>query len=140
MLDCKEIMEIIPHRSPFLLVDRILEMEPGVHGIGRKCVTYNEPFFNGHFPGEPVMPGVLIIEALAQVGAVVMLSLDKYKGKTVYFGEINKARFRNKVTPGDVLTLEVTIQKSKGPVGVGYAKAYDEEKVYAEAEITFVVG
>lgn len=139
MLTSKEIMEIIPHRSPFLLIDRILELVPGVRAIGRKCVTYNEPFFAGHFPYEPVMPGVLVIEALAQVGSVILLSMDEHKGKNAYFGGINKARFRNKVLPGDVLTLEVELIKSKGSVGIASAKAYDNEKVFADAEITFVV-
>ena len=139
MLTSKEIMEIIPHRSPFLLVDRILELEPGKRAIGKKCVSYNEPFFTGHFPSEPVMPGVLIIEALAQVGAVICLSLDEFKGKIVYFGGIKNARFRNKVLPGDVLTLEVEVIKYKGPVGVAVAKAYDENKVFAEAELTFII-
>ena len=140
MLTSKEIMEIIPHRPPFLLVDRIDELEPGKHAIGRKCVSMNEPYFVGHFPGEPVMPGVLVMEALAQVGAVICLSLEQNKGKTVYFGGVNKARFRNKVIPGDVLTLEVEIIKRKGPLGVGMAKAYDGSKIFAEGEITFMVG
>lgn len=100
----------------------------------------NEPYFVGHFPGEPVMPGVLVMEALAQVGAVICLSLEQNKGKTVYFGGVNKARFRNKVIPGDVLTLEVEIIKCKGPLGVGMAKAYDGSKIFAEGEITFMVG
>ncbi len=111
MLTIKEIMEIIPHRPPFLLVDRIDELVPGKHAIGKKCVSMNEPFFVGHFPGEPVMPGVLVMEALAQVGAVICLSLEQNKGKTVYLGGVSKARFRNKVVPGDVLTLEVEITK-----------------------------
>lgn len=140
MLTSKEIMDIIPHRSPFLLVDRILELEPGFRAVGKKCVSYNEPFFAGHFPAEPVMPGVLVIEALAQVGSVLILSMEEHKGKNAYFGSINKARFRNKVLPGDVLTLEVELIKCKGPVGVANAKAYDGDKVFAEGEITFVVG
>lgn len=140
MLTVEDIMKIIPHRSPFLLIDRIEELVPGVRAIGKKCVSYNEPFFAGHFPAEPVMPGVLIIEALAQVGAVLCLSVKENIGKTAYFGAINKARFRNKVVPGDVLTLEVELIKNKGPVGVAVAKAYEEDKVYAEAEITFVIG
>ncbi len=140
MLTSKDIMKIIPHRSPFLLIDRIDELVPGVRAIGKKCVSYNEPFFAGHFPEEPVMPGVLIIEALAQVGAVICLSVKENIGKTAYFGAINKARFRNKVVPGDVITLEVELIKNKGNVGVATAKAYEEDKVYAEAEITFVIG
>ena len=134
-----DIQKIIPQRSPFLLVDRIDELEPGKRAIGRKCVSYNEPFFIGHFPEEPVMPGVLIIEALSQVGAVVCLSLEENKGKNAYFGGINKARFRNKIFPGDVLTLAVELIKQKGNVGVATAKAYDGDKVFAEAELTFVI-
>ncbi|MCD8347742.1 MAG: 3-hydroxyacyl-ACP dehydratase FabZ [Lachnospiraceae bacterium] len=139
MLDSKQIMEILPHRSPFLLVDRIDELEPGVRAVGRKCVSYNEPFFAGHFPQEPVMPGVLILEALAQVGAVAILSLDEYKGRLVLFGGINKARFRKKVVPGDVLRLELEVIKVKGPVGIGKATAYVDDKVCTEAELTFVI-
>lgn len=139
MLDIKEIKKILPHRSPFLLIDRIIEIEPGKRAIGRKCVTYNEPFFAGHFEDEPVMPGVLVIEALAQVGAVICLSMEEYTGKTVYFGGIDKAKFKNKVTPGDVLTLEVELIKQKGPVGIAFARAYDDEKLYAQAELTFVI-
>ncbi len=139
MLTIKEIMEIIPHRPPFLLVDRIDELEPGKHAVGRKCVSMNEPYFVGHFPGEPVMPGVLVMEALAQVGAVICLSLEQNKGKTAYFGGVSKARFRHKVVPGDVLTLEVDIVKCKGPVGIGMAKAYDGDKIFAEGEITFMI-
>ncbi|MFV0344285.1 MAG: 3-hydroxyacyl-ACP dehydratase FabZ [Anaerocolumna sp.] len=140
MLNIEEIMKIIPQRSPFLLIDRIEELIPGKRAIGKKCVSYNEPYFTGHFPEEPVMPGVLIIEALAQVGAVVCLSLEENKGKNSYFGGINKARFRNKIIPGDVVTLEVELIKSKGNVGVATAKAYDDSKVYAEAELMFVIG
>ncbi len=140
MLTIKEIMEIIPHRPPFLLVDRIDELVPGKHAIGRKCISMNEPFFVGHFPGEPVMPGVLVMEALAQVGAVICLSLEQNKGKTVYLGGVSKVRFRNKVVPGDVLTLEVEITKCKGPLGVGMAKAYDGDRVFADGEITFMIG
>ncbi|MCD8153552.1 MAG: 3-hydroxyacyl-ACP dehydratase FabZ [Clostridiales bacterium] len=139
MLDTKQIMEILPHRSPFLLVDRIEELEPGKRAVGRKAVTYNEPYFAGHFPQEPVMPGVLICEALAQVGAVAILSLEENKGKLVFFGGINKARFRRKVVPGDMLRLEVELTKMKGPVGVGKAVAYVEDQVCAQAELTFAV-
>ena len=119
VMDIKQIMETIPHRQPFLLVDRIEELEPGKRAVGTKCVTYNEPFFAGHFPQEPVMPGVLIIEALAQVGAVVILSQPEFKGKVAYFGAINSAKFKKKVLPGDVLSLEVEMIKQKGPIGVG---------------------
>lgn len=140
VLNTKQIMEIIPHRQPFLLVDTIEEMEVGVKAVGKKCVTYNEPFFGGHFPGKPVMPGVLIVEALAQVGAVAMLSKPEFKGKTGYMGAINSAKFKGKVLPGDVLMLEVEIIKQKGPIGVGSAKAYVEGKVVAQAELTFAIG
>lgn len=136
----KEIMDIIPHRYPFLLIDTIEEMEPGVRALGRKCVSVNEPFFQGHFPGNPVMPGALIIEALAQVGAVALLSQPDWKGKTAYFAGIDKARFRRKVTPGDVLVLETTIIKVKGPIGVGRAKATVNNETAAEAELTFAIG
>lgn len=140
MLNIKEIMDIIPHRHPFLLIDRIEELEPGKRAVGTKCVTYNEPFFQGHFPAEPVMPGVLIIEALAQVGTVAMLSIPENKGKIGFFGAINSAKFKRKVVPGDVLTLEVEIIKQKGPMGVGSAKAYVDGKVAAVAELTFAIG
>lgn len=140
LMGTKEIMEIIPHRQPFLLIDTIEELEPGKRAVGKKCVTYNEPFFAGHFPGEPVMPGVLIVEALAQTGAVAILSQPDFKGKTAYFGAINNARFKQKVVPGDVLTLELEIVKQKGPVGIGNAKATINGKVAVQAELTFAVG
>lgn len=140
VLTAKQIMEIIPHRQPFMLVDTIEELEMGKRAVGKKCVSYNEPFFAGHFPGEPVMPGVLIIEALAQVGAVAILSLPENKGKTAYFGAINSAKFKGKVVPGDVLMLETEIIKSKGPIGIGSAKAYVDGKVVAQAELTFALG
>jgi len=139
MLDINEIKKIIPQRSPFLMVDRILELDPGKRAVGKKCVSYNEPYFEGHFPEEPVMPGVLILEALAQVGAVICLSIEENKGKNALFGGINKARFRNKVIPGDVLTMEVELIKRKGNIGIATAKAFNEEKVFAEAELIFVL-
>lgn len=132
-------MEIIPHRQPFLLVDTIEEMEVGQRAVGKKCVTFNEPFFAGHFPGEPIMPGVLIIEALAQTGAVALLSVPENKGRLALFGGIKNAKFKGKVVPGDVLMLETSIIKSKGPVGVGEAKAFVNGKVVASAEITFML-
>lgn len=140
IMKAKEIMEIIPHRQPFMLLDTIEELEPGVKAVAKKCVTYNEPFFAGHFPKEPVMPGVLIIEALAQAGAVAILSLPENKGKTAYFAAINSAKFKGKVVPGDVLMLETEIIKVKGPIGVGSAKAYVEGRLVAKAELTFAIG
>ena len=140
MLGIKEIQEIIPHRHPFLLVDCIEELEPGVRAVGYKCVTYDEPYFAGHFPREPVMPGVLILEALAQVGAVSILSVEGNRGKIAYFGGIDKAKFKHKVVPGDRLRLECEIIKSKGPVGVGKATATVDGKVAASAELTFMIG
>jgi 3-hydroxyacyl-[acyl-carrier-protein] dehydratase len=139
MLNIKEIQEILPHRYPFLLIDKIETLEPGVKAMGFKNVTINEPFFQGHFPQEPVMPGVLIIEALAQVGAVAMLSLEEFKGKIGYFTGIDRAKFRKKVVPGDVLRLEVEIIKRKGPIGIGKAVAYVEDKKAAEAELSFII-
>ncbi|WP_394920425.1 3-hydroxyacyl-ACP dehydratase FabZ [uncultured Robinsoniella sp.] len=139
-LSTKEIMEIIPHRQPFLLIDTIEELEPGKRAVGKKCVSYNEPFFAGHFPQEPVMPGVLTIEALAQVGAVIILSVPENKGKVAYFGAINSAKFKGKVLPGDVLMLEVEMIKVKGPIGVGKAIATVDGKIVAIAELTFAIG
>lgn len=135
----KEIMQIIPHRQPFLLLDSIEELELGKRVVAKKCVSYNEPFFGGHFPEEPVMPGVLIVEAMAQAGAVAILSKPEFKGKIAYFGAINSAKFKQKVVPGDVLILEVEIIKQKGPIGVGKAVATIEGKVAVQAELTFAV-
>lgn len=138
-LSTKEIMEIIPHRQPFLLLDTVEELTPGVRAVAKKCVSYNEPYFQGHFPGEPVMPGVLIIEAMAQTGAVTILSLEENRGKTAYFAGINAAKFKKKVVPGDVLMLETEIVRQKGPIGVGKATATVEGKIVAQAEITFAM-
>lgn len=136
----KEIQEILPHRHPFLLVDYIEELEPGVRAVGYKAVTFHEDFFRGHFPQEPVMPGVLIVEALAQTGAVAILSVPENKGKVAYFGAINNAKFKKKVVPGDKLKLECEIIKQKGPVGVGKATATVDGKVAVAAELTFMIG
>ena len=140
MLGIKEIQEIIPHRHPFLLIDCIEELEPGVGAVGYKSVSYNEAFFAGHFPQEPVMAGVLIVEALAQTGAVAILSKEENKGKVAYFGAINQAKFKKKVVPGDKLRLECKIIKQKGPVGIGQATATVDGKVAVSAELTFMVG
>lgn len=139
-MNVQEIMEIIPHRYPFLLLDRVEEIIVGEKVIAKKNVTINEPFFQGHFPGEPVMPGVLIIEALAQAGAVALLSMPDFKGKTAYFGAMDKVRFRQKVVPGDTLTLEVEILKVKSVAGTGKGIAKVNGKKVAEAEITFMIG
>lgn len=140
MLGIKEIEAIIPHRHPFLLVDCIEEVVPGVRAVGYKAVTFHEPFFAGHFPQEPVMPGVLIVEALAQTGAVAILSVEENKGKVAYFGAINSAKFKRKVVPGDKLKLECEIIKQKGPVGIGKATASVDGKVAVSAELTFMIG
>lgn len=140
MMDIKDIMSILPHRHPFLLIDRVIEMEEGKKCVALKNVTMNEPFFQGHFPQEPVMPGVLIIEALAQTGAVAMLSMDEFKGKIAFFGGIDKAKFRGKVVPGDTLRLEVEMIKIKRNAGIGKGIAYVGDKKVAEGELTFMIG
>ncbi len=139
-LDIKQIMEIIPHRQPFLLIDRVTEMVPGQLIKGYKNVSYNEPYFAGHFPQEPVMPGVLQLEALAQLGAVAVLSLEENKGKTAYFAGVNQAKFKHKVVPGDRLDLECEIIKTKGPLGIGAVKATVDGKLACKAEISFMIG
>jgi len=138
-LGAREIQQIIPHRWPFLLVDKIVEMESGVRAVGIKNVSVNEPFFQGHFPGQPIMPGVLIVEALAQVGAVALLSQPENKGKLVFFAGIDSFRFRRPVLPGDTLRLEVHLTKMRGPVGKGSAKAEVEGQKVAEGELTFAL-
>ncbi|AYW48384.1 3-hydroxyacyl-[acyl-carrier-protein] dehydratase FabZ [Tetragenococcus osmophilus] len=140
VMNIQEIKEIIPHRFPMLLLDRIEELEEGKRIVAKKNVTVNEPFFQGHFPHEPVMPGVLIIEAMAQAGAVSLLSLEQFRGKTAYFGGIDKAKFRKKVTPGDTLMLEIELLKVKSSAGVGKGVARVDGKKVAEAELTFMIG
>ena len=140
VLTTKEIMDIIPHRHPFLLVDTIEELVPGVRAAGKKCVTYDEYYFRGHFPQEPVMPGVLIVEALAQVGAVAVLMQEENKGKLGYFGGIKNCKFRRKVVPGDKLKLEAKIIRQKGPVAIARATATVDGKVAATAELTVAIG
>ena len=138
-LNIEEIMEIIPHRYPFLLVDKVLVQEIGLKGIGYKNVTMNEPYFQGHFPSMPVMPGVLIVESMAQVGAVLLLSDEKFKGKTAFFAGINKVRFKKKVVPGDTLKMEVRLTKIRGSIGVGEGTAYVEDELACEGEFLFAI-
>lgn len=142
MLNIKEIKEILPHRYPMLLIDRVIEMdtEEKMYVKGYKNVSANEAFFQGHYPEEPIMPGVLQIEALAQAGAVAILSMEKFKGKTPLFAGTNKVRFKNKVIPGDRLDLYCEIVKLKGPIGIGKGVATVDGKVACEAEILFAIG
>ena len=139
MLNVQEVLRVIPHRYPFLLVDRVLETEPGKRIVAEKNVTVNEWFFQGHFPDFPIMPGVLIIEALAQAGAVLLLSDESVKGQIPLFAGIDNCRFRAQVTPGDVLRLEVELTARRGPIGKGKARATVGGKVAAEAELTFAL-
>lgn len=142
MMNIKEIKEILPHRYPMLLIDRVLEMdiEEKMYVKGYKNVSANEEFFQGHYPEEPIMPGVLQIEALAQAGAVAILSMEKFKGKTPLFAGTNKVRFKNKVVPGDRLDLYCEIIKIKGPIGIGKGIASVDGKTVCEAEILFAIG
>jgi 3-hydroxyacyl-[acyl-carrier-protein] dehydratase len=139
MLDIAQIQEIIPHRPPFLLVDRILELEPGKRAVGLKNVTMNEPYFVGHFPGYPVMPGVLILEALAQVGATAILGVEENRGKIGLFAGVDEFRWRGQVTPGDTLTLEVEIVRLKGSIGKGQGTAKVGDRVVAEGVLMFAL-
>ena len=139
-LGVKEIEQILPHRHPFLLVDYIEDYEPGKFAVGYKCVTFREDFFKGHFPQEPVMPGVLMVEALAQTGAVAVLSMEQYQGKIAFFAGIENAKFRQKVVPGDLLRLEVEMTTIKRNIGKAKAKAYVEDKLACQCELMFAIG
>ena len=140
MLDARQIQEIIPHRYPMLLVDRILELEPGVRAVGIKNVSHGDAFFVGHFPGYPLMPGVLIVEALAQVGAVALLQLPEYRGKLAFFAGIDGVRFKRPVVPGDVLRLEVELGKLRRGFGSGTATATVEGQLAAQGQLLFAIG
>lgn len=139
MLNKEEIKKIIPQREPFLMIDKVEEYTPGDSAIAYKYVDQNEYYFKGHFPGNPIMPGVLIVESLAQTGAVAILSMEENKGKNALFGGIDKMRFKKTVVPGDTLKLEVKIIKRKGPIGIGQAVAMVDNKVVAKGELTFAV-
>lgn len=140
IMDIKEIMKIIPHRQPMLLVDRVEIVEEDKKAVGFKGVTYNEPYFAGHFPQEPVMPGVLIMEAMAQTTAVLLLNKEEMRGKVGYYAGINKAKFRKKVVPGSMLRMEVEVIRQRGPLAVAYGKVYTDEGLAAEGEMTFMIG
>lgn len=139
-LDVVEIQKILPHRYPMLLVDRVLDYVSGEKVIAKKNVSVNEAFFQGHFPGNPVMPGVLIVEAMAQAGAIALLTVPEFQGKTAYFGGMNKVKFRQMVKPGDTLTLEVTLDKVRGHAGLGHGEAYVEGKKVCSGDLTFMIG
>ena len=139
MLNVEQIRAILPHRYPFLLVDRILELEPGRRAVGAKCVTINEGFFEGHFPGHAVMPGVLVLEAMAQVGGILLLSMSGNEGKLAYFGGMDKVRFRKPVIPGDVLVTEVELLKDRGSIGKVKVIGRVDNQIAAEGEFIFAL-
>lgn len=139
MLKAEQILSILPHRYPMLLVDRVLEIDPGKRVVGLKNVSMNEPFFMGHWPGQPVMPGVLIVECMAQVSAIMMLSLPDHESQLAFIAGIDKMRFRKPVYPGDAMILEAVMQKKRGPMGVVHIKAHVEGELVAEGEIMFAL-
>jgi 3-hydroxyacyl-[acyl-carrier-protein] dehydratase len=138
-LEAADIMRIIPHRYPVLLIDRVIELEPGKHVVAIKNLTNNEPQFTGHFPGRPIMPGVLMVEALAQAGAVAVLSLPEYRGKLALFAGIDECRFKRTVLPGDTLRLEVTFEKLRGVFGRGQGVATVDGEVAVQATLSFII-
>jgi 3-hydroxyacyl-[acyl-carrier-protein] dehydratase len=139
-LSSREVQEIIPHRFPMLMVDKIVELEPGQRAVGIKNVSSNEPFFAGHFPGYPVMPGVLIIEAMAQVGAVALLGMPENKGKIAFFAGVDEVRFKRQVVPGDTLRLEVTLTRVRGPIGQGTGEATVDGQLACRGSFMFAIG
>ncbi|MEO7714999.1 MAG: 3-hydroxyacyl-ACP dehydratase FabZ [Capsulimonas sp.] len=139
MLDIAAIKEILPHRYPFLLVDRVLELDPGKRAVGIKNVTVNEEFFQGHFPQRPIMPGVLVIEAMAQIGGIMILAVEEHRGKLAFLGTIDNAKFRRPIVPGDTLNIEVVLIRARGNTGKVHCTARVEDQVVAEAEIMFVL-
>lgn len=139
-LTIRQIQEILPHRHPFLMLDYVEDYEPGKYAIAYKNVSYREDFFQGHFPTEPVMPGVLIIEALAQTGAIAILSKEENRGKIAYFAGIQNCKFKGKIVPGDQIRLETKMIRQKGPFGIGEAVATVRGKVVTSAELTFMIG
>ncbi len=139
IMDIETIREILPHRYPFLLVDRVLELEPGRRAVGLKAVSINELFFQGHFPSQAIMPGVLVIEAMAQVGGIMMLAVPENRGKLAYIGAVDKSRFRQPVVPGDVLISETELIKARGEMGKVRCTARVDDQLVAEAEILFAL-